>query len=201
MPDDTPACNAGADKPQPDTLDLDKLTSRGKKLYDLYKKLYADASGWWGSGCPAAKDLAAWLLWQEGGWLYNSSIFDPRVNDWRNVIAGRHAMVGIMAYLFGDGNITATDLSTMTAFFNPDSGGAFTSRDWAELMTSPPPPPDWFKEVDKYWDRGPYMHNGHRVNRWWTTTEAVQCTQCVIAFSVDISPLANNTIVYFGYIP
>jgi len=47
MPDDTPACNAGADKPQPDTLDLDKLTSRGKKLYDLYKKLYADTSGWW----------------------------------------------------------------------------------------------------------------------------------------------------------
>ncbi len=44
------ACLAGHNNtppPQPDNLDLDKLTFTGKKLYDLYKKLYADTSGWW----------------------------------------------------------------------------------------------------------------------------------------------------------
>jgi RHS repeat-associated protein len=163
------------------------------------------SGGWWGAGCPSPKQLAAWLLWQEGGLLYNSSVVAPEVNDWSNVAAGRQAMVGLMAYLFGDGNITAADLSVFTAFFNPNAGGAFTNSDWAEWMSSPPPPPEWFAEVDKYWDKGPYLHNGRRVDRWWTTIESNPCTECAVALSIDISPLYPNDFtrprLIFGYRP
>jgi RHS repeat-associated protein len=192
--------------------DSDSIPDWGQDQSEVWRQMRAErvwgwicsSGGWWGSGCPSPKQLTAWLLWQEGGWLYNPSVVDPNVNTWSNIVAGRRAMVGIMAYLFGDGNITAADLSTFTAFFNPDSGSAFTNRDWAELTTSPPPPPDWFAEVDLYWDQGPYMDNGRRVDRWWTSAEAVQCTQCVIAFSVDISPLGDGrygALIHFGYLP
>jgi hypothetical protein len=184
----------------------DSIPDWGQDQSEPWRQMRADrvwswicsSGGWWGSGCPSPQQLTAWLLWQEGGVLYNDSVVNSRLNAWSNIVAGRQAMVGVMAYLFGDGNITAADLSTFTAFFNPNSGGAFTNGDWTELMTSPPPPPDWFAEVDKYWNQGSYMHNSRRVDHWWTTTEAAQCTQCVIAFSVS---LPDGALFHFGYLP
>ena len=141
------------------------------------------------------------MLWQEGGLLYNDQVV--QANGWAKIDRARQAMVGLMAYLFNDG-ITSQDLSTFTAFFNPDSGGSFTAKDWAELMTSPAPPIDYANEVEKYWDKGPVMA-GHRVvDHWWTSTESRQCTQCNISFSLVIPrtpAYSNGAILSFGYLP
>ena len=147
--------------------------------------------------------MAAWLLWQEGGLLYNNLVV--QANPWSKVEKARQAIVGLIAYLFSDG-ITSQDLSTFTAFFNPDSGGAFTAKDWSELMTSPAPPIDYANEVDKYWGQGPLMAGNRIVDHWWTSTEARQCTQCDVEFSLIIPKMENygypnGATFYFGYKP
>jgi hypothetical protein len=129
------------------------------------------AGGWWGSGCPGAKDLAAWLLMMEGGPLFN-------VNTTGSVNEAIRAMVGLFQYLFDDADgITPQDLSRFTAFFNPKQrdGGVFGADDWALIQTKPA---DLFykKGVNKYWDWGPYYHNNRVVDRWWSSTERILAT-------------------------
>ena len=110
-----------------------------------------------------------------------------------------------MEFLFDDELISATDLSTFTAFFNPDSGSAFTKGDWEELMTSPAPPINYYSEIDKYWDKGPFMSGPYVVDHWWVSGEANPCTQCVVAFQLTIPPgipdYAEEGTFFFGYIP
>ena len=150
--------------------------------------------GWWGSGCPDVRTLITMLLIGEGVGLLNvtSNPEADRVN-------GLKAMIGLMVYLFTDADgITAQDLSTFTAFFNPirDSSGAWTQADrdryqvgfddytWSIAIS----------KVDDYWYAGPLYRDDHMVNKWWDNTENFSY---VVVFYVNIP--VQNQVLFFGY--
>ena len=135
--------------------------------------------GYWGSGHPDARTLAAFLLVGEGVSLMNVTSSPSRFD-------GLHVMVWYMQYLFSDG-ITATDLSVFTAFFNPkrNPSGAWTQEDRDKFQKGPG---DYTLNlargfVDEYWGAGPVYHNGNIVYKWWDNCENFSYT---VAFSVDI---------------
>jgi len=163
---------------------------RAGRMYDWT----CDSGGWWGTSCPSPKALAAWLLREEGGSLYNY------LTDAEKGPLGGRIMVGAFSYYFADSDgITDVDLSVYTASFNPytDPTGAFNAKDW-EVMNLEPTRL-FFAEVDRYWDQGPYMSDGHIVDRWWTSSESRPCIQCVDVLDVYI-PVEDVTM-FFGYMP
>jgi hypothetical protein len=105
--------------------------------------------------------------------------------------------------------ITATDLSTFTAFFNPhkDTSGAWTQKDRDRYDKGYGSTWEYSKGyVDSYWDADAFYHNGNIVYKWWDNCETFNYT---IAFSVAIPvekiscPLTDNKdvtkILSFGY--
>ena len=117
-------------------------------------------------------------------------------------LQGIHVMVGRMNQLFGDDNITSTDLSTFTAFFNPNRGDTFDPDDWRQLTSQAPP--YWRYDVDKYWDGGVYRDElGHAVTRWWDdsadTASGYCSTGCSVSFNVYIPGANPPYTFFFGY--
>jgi hypothetical protein len=171
-------------------------SDRAKRVWDWIK----NSNTWWGDHRePDPKDLATWLLEHEGGPLRNDQTksYGPNGYKW---LQGIHVMVGRFSQLFGDGNITPLDLSTFTAFFNPNRGDSFDSDDWRQLTTKPPS--FWRTDVDEYWAEGVvYDDKGNQITRWWDNKADVASgycsTGCNVAFSVYI-PLGDYTL-FFGY--
>ena len=169
---------------------------RAERVLDWIK----NSNTWWGDHKdPDPKDLATWLLEHEGGSLRNSQTkqYEPNGDKW---LQGIHVMVGQFSHLFGDGNITPEELSTFTAFFNPNRGDTFDSDDWRQLTTRPAS--FWRDDVNKYWASGLVYHsNGRAIDRWWDTKADVASgycsTGCITVFSVYI-PIEDKTI-HFGY--
>jgi hypothetical protein len=140
-----------------------------------------------------------WLLWKEGGDMFNDDPrfppIDPNARD-----LGARVMVGLFQYLFEDANgITSNDLSRFTAFFNPN-GGVFDAQDWSLITNRAVPEKLFVSQVDKYWGQVPYTdNNGRIVDRWWDNKETTPCGGCYKSFSVKLPYL--NKIDYFGYLP
>jgi RHS repeat-associated protein len=159
-----------------------------------------NSNTWWGDHKdPDPKDLATWLLEHEGGSLRNPQTkqYEPNGDKW---LRGIHVMVGLFSHLFGDGSITPEELSTFTAFFNPNRKDTFDSDDWHQLTTRPAS--YWRDDVERYWAGGLVYHsNGRAIDRWWDTKADVASgycsTGCVNVFSVYI-PIEDKT-VHFGY--
>jgi len=198
-------CDEGYD-PATDSIPSWGLDTSEAARHDRAAKVWmwlCVAGGWWGSGCPSSFDLTAWLLWQEGGVLYNEKVF---AENREKIPNAKQAMIGLMQYLFSDKNgITARDLSTFTAFFNPDSGGAFTPNDLKELMTKPVP--SYYVDVMDHINsqKGPLIRDGRIVDHWWTSNEAIQCTQCNVKITITIPrgvpDYDEGGWVKFGYKP
>lgn len=163
-------------------------TQRSQWVWDWLK----ERGGWWGSGAPSLKTLITMLLIGEGVGLMNNDSSDRRFD-------GMRVMVWYMRHLFDDGDgITAKDLSTFTAFFNPvrDASGAWNQADrdryqkgfdaytWSIASGF----------VDMYWGTGPYLHKNKIVYKWWDNTENFNYN---VAFSVVI-PIESKTL-FFGY--
>ena len=173
-------------------------TTRTHNSYKVWTWI-CKSGGWWGSGCPSGKDLAAFLLWKEGGTFYNFDLYSGNQSD----MAGR-IMAGYFNYLFEDNNgITAYELSKFTAFFNPKLGTAFNSSDWNTLVGGPSPNSNFVTAVDTYYSKGPVIENGYIVSRWWDTTESFPCSACTVYTSIDLVDQTRRTLgtFYFGYIP
>jgi hypothetical protein len=197
------------EKPKKPTYNGETFPDWGKDQSDEWRQKRADIVWNWlcnsSKGCPSSKQLAAWLLWQEGGLLYNGVVINA--NSSNSIVLARQAIIGFMESLFKDG-MSAEDLSKFTPFFNPDSGGAFTPNDWRELNTPPPSTKslDYSTEVDKYWDLGPVRDTNDRViDHWWTNTESNPCSQCTIVFSITVPAgvpdFPSGGSFYFGYLP
>jgi hypothetical protein len=177
-----------------DDEDLTDQSVRENRAGTVWKWL-CSSGGWWGNSCPGAKDLAIILLMLEGGTLLNHLTNDKFGEQ------GVRIMVGLFAYLFTDDNgITLNDLSRFTAFFDPmSSQNGFTAEGWEKLTNSSNIIELFQEKVDRYWGSGPYLHQGHIVDRWWKDDEQHPCTQCITVLKVDI-PIDDTTII-FGYIP
>jgi len=140
--------------------DDDCRQDRAKQVWDWIK----NSDTWWGNHkSPDPKDLATWLLEHEGGSLRNdqTKTYEQNGDKW---LLGIHVMVGVFSHLFGDGDISPKDLSTFTAFFNPNRGNTFDSNDWRQITTQPPS--FWRNDVNKYWDGGLVQDGqGHAIDR------------------------------------
>ncbi|MDW8186391.1 MAG: RHS repeat-associated core domain-containing protein, partial [Anaerolineae bacterium] len=68
---------------------------------------WACAGLWWEGGCPTPKGLAAWLLMEEFGLLYNYDFakHNNQINP-GSIARAKRIIVGASAYWFGDGSIT-----------------------------------------------------------------------------------------------
>ena len=68
--------------------------SRQEKAAKVWEWL-CSTGGWWGSDCPNAKDLAAWLLWKEGGTLYDYLVNakDTEQAAWIMITLFRHLFI------------------------------------------------------------------------------------------------------------
>jgi hypothetical protein len=174
---------------------------RAHKVWDWM----GSVPGWWNgytSGYPQARDLAAWLLVGEGSGLLNIQTIEANPNgSWEQ---GVRVMVGLMGEHFNNG-ITDVELSTYTAFFNPEWDRVFDQDDWNWINRKPED--FYYYYVDKYLYSGVYMHTdaqqkSHRVDRWWDDTTDKQsgyCSSCIPVISVRI-PIEGKTL-FFGYDP
>jgi hypothetical protein len=126
-----------------------------------------------GGECPTVRDMAAWLLYQEGSIV----IADQK---------GTEIMVKALRYKLsedvyahnsnevfkGDG-MTMSDLSFFTTFINPvQDGMTFSKNDWKELTTKPAK--IYFDMVDRYWTDDSYPILGKNrsiVQHWWEPVE------------------------------
>ena len=163
--------------------------------------------GWWGEGHPDLKTLVTMLLLREGVGLMN---YQSGPNPGR----GLHVMVWYLRSLFDDEDgITALDLSTFTAFFNPKrgSGGAWTQADRDFYQKGYVTNYEKFTwevasgVVDTYWDAGPVTYNDKNVYKWWDNSET-QFAGYTAAFHVNIpaeTVWLNGKevpkVMYFGY--
>ena len=133
------------------------------RLVLRWLKSYEGDDKWWDedeSGMPSERDIAAWLLDQEGG----TTINDPKA---------LRIMARIIRYRLRNG-LTAEALAGFTAFFNPNGGVDFTELDWGELMKAPTQRSrEIIDEIynmseDEYVVRDA---NGEPVLYWWTSDE------------------------------
>jgi hypothetical protein len=92
-----------------------------------------------------------------------------------------------------DGIDPGADLGKFTSFFNPDSGGAFDAKDWAELMTQPPVAA--YNTTDAYWD-SPNPYPNQRIV-WADPNLSNEPGYEEFLFSL-IDPRDNTTILDFG---
>jgi hypothetical protein len=152
------------------------------------------AGGWWGSGCPGAWDLAAWLLQQEGGKLLRDHPYDDIYNKGGGA-NGTMLMSMMINYLFADGDISITDLSFFTSFYNPSRDHIFDQADWDIIQTKPLDVV--YNELKQYWGKTtePFIHDGVYVTHWWEPWEE--------DFNYNIyhtvySPRTGQVILYFG---
>ncbi len=149
------------------------------------------SGGWWGSGCPDEKALAAWLLEHEGGELTNGDIVIKPEGE-----TGLQIRLTLLHTFFKDGNITKEELAQFTAFFNPKMGsnGAFTLGDWEMLNTKPDDAV--IQRVNDYWENpAPYYgENGELLTKWWDYTEDFNYQKVYIVHDVN-----NSDYMYFGY--
>jgi RHS repeat-associated protein len=134
--------------------------------------------------CPLTRDLAAYLLFQEGSILLD----DPK---------GIELMTKAIKYKLLDG-ISMSDLAFFTSFINPEHDGRqFSDQDWQALTTKPDD--IYFKLVDIWFDDPGYPiigRNGEVVEHWWVPGE-VKAGDCTLYYSAKNA--SGNTILYFGY--
>jgi len=123
-------------------------------------------------GCPSAKDLSVWLLWQEG-----SVLLDDERGTEIMVKAFKYKFTKDTYYMYkeiyeADG-ITMEDLSFFTPMFNPeDDGDIFSILDWKAMTDKPAP--IYFRLVDQWWDDIPFPIIGENygvVDHWWVEGE------------------------------
>jgi RHS repeat-associated protein len=74
---------------------------------------------WWAGSFPTEKEIATYLLIEEGGVLENAPL--------------RKWMAKAIRYRLRNG-VNANSLSGFTAFFNPNGGTSFNTHDWEELV-------------------------------------------------------------------
>lgn len=152
------------------------------------------SGGWWGTGCPSAYDLTVWLLWQEVGLLFaNGVYYDSATGRYdHNAQQATLKIITYMRDLFEDGVDALNELPIFTAFFNPDSGGSFTSNDWAELMTKPINL--FFSIVDQYWNK-PNPHPNENIV--WRVPNEVNGPRFTTHL-LEVTNSAGNVILQVG---
>jgi len=101
---------------------------------------------------------------QESGEMFSEVKGDNVYKDGGGM-DGAKLMIRFMNRLFSDG-IDKFDLARFTAFYNPNSGGAFDQGDWNELMTQPAYNP-YGNTVDAFWNLGPL----DKELTWWVPGE------------------------------
>ena len=118
--------------------DNDKREEMAEKVWDW---IHQSDYYWWGEGELDAYNLIAWLVWQELGELLRYSVYWPNGGNPANpdVVKALTAAIGYMNRLFtNEDGITPLDLSTFTAFYNPERDSVFDQKDWNLLMSKPP---------------------------------------------------------------
>jgi RHS repeat-associated protein len=182
------------------TLNQTLREERSEKVWNWI----CSTGGWWGNGCHTPYSLSIFLLWREGGALYNPITQHAKENVGGKAAKGGEIMVRLFKYIFSDG-ITKNDLSRFTGFFDPKAGSGFNMEDWEFLVSAKYAYYHTvFKGyVDEHWNKGPYMKDGHVVDRFWDSKESYPCSGCNEVHKVYIPPLGENKSYwfYFGYLP
>jgi hypothetical protein len=110
-------------------------------------------AGWLGAEWFDVRKLIAWLAWQEFAEILADDVLWPNGYGYPPNPNARTAVRAAVVYMYtiftdSDG-ISPTDLSTFTAFYNPERDSVFDSQDWDLIMTTPDDV--FFRTVDTWW--------------------------------------------------
>jgi hypothetical protein len=169
--------------------DHDLREEMAGKVWDWLPK---EGNYWWGEGELDAYDLIAWLLWQEMAEILSDAVYYPNGINNPAAYDAIRASIGYMYRIFSDEDgISPKDLSTFTAFYNPERDGAFDQKDWDLLMTKPTD--TFYNTVDYFWG---YSDPGLVV---WRDPNLQNEPTFNTEIAIVIHPVSNEVILEFGY--